>query len=575
MGQMPNGVTVRYQLRRFRHVILPGALTFAVGVPRAPAQQPVEPGTGLAEALRTPTEASLRSHIRFLSNDLLEGRAVGSRGEQLAARYIASRFEALGLQHSEGMSSYLQPVELTGALTEATLTIGALQRTITLDASDDFVAWPERASLPITSDGEIIFAGYGVRAPELNRDDFGDTPLTGRILLVLAGDPRVNDSSGTFGQQATRYGTSRYKIDQAARTGARGVLIVHPDHGGGIPWEAVRLAQGTERFFFDRPAESNLEFAAMISERTARRVVAASERDFDLLVRRAALPGFRPIPIGGYGVMRIRGDTRRTQALNVLGRVQGRDPSASNEHVVVLAHYDHLGIGEPVCGDSIFNGAEDNASGVAALLAAAAGLGSSSVRPRRTILFLATTGAERGHLGARAFTGDPPVPLENIVAVVSVDRANVRGLTADVVGLGAEQSGLRKYLEQAAAAEALRVAPDPTPEFGWFFLGDHLPFAEAGIPVVALRPGPTYAGRPEGWGLQHESRYLAEQYHRPSDEIEDGWDSAGLLQEVRLLIRLGWLLAETDEFPHWTPDSGFGPAADQLRLRRMRRRGTH
>ena len=224
-------------------------------------------------------------------------------------------------------------------------------------------------------------------------------------------------------------------------------------------------------------------------------------------------------------------------------------------------------------GDSIYNGAEDNASGVASLLAVASGFAAAGQRPRRSILFLATTAAEAGRLGSQAYVANPSVPIERIVAVVNVDRASVRGATRDVVGLGLPESGLGPYLEQAAAAERLVVASDPDPTAGWFYRSDHIPFAMVGIPTLLLRPGTSVLEQADEWGIQEEHRYVFERYHRPSDELSDTWDYDGMLQEVRLLIRLAWTLAEGDEFPTWTADSEFGSAAQQLRLRRMRQSG--
>jgi len=539
----------------------------------AEAQARSDPGAGLVQALRTPSVDLLRSHARFLSSDLLQGRSTGSLGGRVAAHYIAAQFEALGLLPNGQSGDFFQRIALTGIKSEPTLTIGARQQTITLNYGSDFVAWPGRLGTPITADGELVFVGYGIQAPEWGWDDFGSAPLAGKVILVLAGEPSGPDSSAFLGHRMTRYSTSRYKLAQAARVGAKGVLLVHLDSEP-LPWSAVRGEWGAERYFFDRPPESNLEFGAWLNEGTARRIVSASDRDFDLLMRRAQLKSFRPIPIGAHAVMRIRGSETQTEALNVVAHLQGRDPAVSDQYVVVLAHYDHIGIGEAFDGDSIYNGAEDNASGVAALLAAAAGLASGSERPRRSILFLATTGAEVGQLGAQAFLTTPLVPLEKIAAVVNVDRASVRGATTDVVGLGAKESGLGPYLEQAAAAERLAVVPDPDPAVGWFYRGDHFPFALAGIPTVSLRSGIAVIGQSEGWGSQEEQRYLAEHYHRPSDELRGTWDYEGMLQQVRLLIRLGWVMAETTEFPAWTSDSEFGSAAQQLRLRRMRQSGT-
>jgi Zn-dependent M28 family amino/carboxypeptidase len=493
-------------------------------------------------------------------------------GGLVAAHYIAAQFEALGLRPSEQLSDFFQRLALVGIKAEPTLTIGSRQQTITLDPKNDFVAWPERGSIPLAADGEIVFVGYGIHAPEWDWDDFEGAVLTGKILLVLAGEPEGPNISAFRGDRVTQYATARYKLAQAARMGAKGALLVHPDNAA-VPWEAVRGEWGTERYFFDRPPESNLEFAAWINEETARRIVSASDRDYDLLVRRAQMQSFRTIPIGAHAVMRVRGSEVRTEALNVLGRLQGRDPNVASQHVVLLAHYDHLGIGEASRGDSIYNGAEDNASGVANLLAVAAGLAASAKQPRRSILFLATTAAEAGHLGSQAFVTNPTVPLEKIVAVVNVDRASVRGATKDVVGLGAQESGLAPYLEQAAADERLMVVSDPDPGAGWFYRSDHIPFAMVGIPTLLLRPGTSVVEQPEGWGSQEERRYVNEHYHRPSDELRDSWDYDGMLQNVRLLIRLAWMVAEADAFPTWASDSEFGSAAQQLRLRRMRQPG--
>jgi hypothetical protein len=537
--------------------------------PDAVAQARSDPGVGLLEALSTPTTTLLRSHTRFLSDDLLEGRAPCSDGGLIAARYLAAELEALGLLPMGPGEEFLQPVPLTAVRGSATLTIGAHQQTITLSPGIDFVAWPQAGHVPVAADGELVFVGYGIRAPEWGWDDFGTETLNGKVALVLSGEPAPADSTAFHGEQPTRYGTPEYKVQQAARAGARGVLLVRADDDD-LPWSAIAAAHRGTHYFVDGRPVSNLEFAAWIPESTARRILSASARDFDLLVRRAKLDGFRPMSVGAHAVIRIRGTPTPCEAVNVVARVKGRDPVLSEQHVVLLAHYDHLGIGPPADGDSIYNGAESNASGVATLLAAAAGFAAASERPRRSVLFLATTAGEAGWWGARAFVADPPTPLEHIVAVVNIDRASVRGATRDIRGLGAEESGIEPYLQDAATAEQLSVAAGSSVDLRWFYRSDHLPFAAAGISTVLVRPGLSVLNRPDGWGAQEEARYLANQYRQPSDGLRGSWDYRGMLQGVRLIIRLGWVLAESEEFPTWAERSEFGAAAQQLRVRRMR-----
>jgi len=261
---------------------------------------------------------------------------------------------------------------------------------------------------------------------------------------------------------------------------------------------------------------------------------------------------------------------RRIQSFNVVARVPGGDPEGSQEAVVLTSHYDHLGTGIPVAGDSIYNGAQDNASGVAALLAVGAGLAGAGPLPRRSILLVATTAEESGLLGAQAYTQAPPVPLEHTAAAINIDRANVRGPTRDAVALGAERSAILAYVERAWASEGVGLSPDPNPHAGQFYRSDHLAFARAGIPVVSLRPGSAFADQPADWGAAQEREYVAHRYHQPSDEFRDDFNYQGLLQQVRLMVRLAWDLAATADFPAWNRDSEFRPAGEQLRLRRLR-----
>jgi hypothetical protein len=548
--------TVMLQVSRMRALLpaLPMLIGLSVTLPStAHAQDRRDQGPALERALSAPTEALLRAHVRMLSHDLLEGRAPGTRGGELAAHYIATVFEALGFEGGGPDGSFYQSISLIGARAEPALVIGARRQTVSLEPWVDFVAWPTRALSTVTADGDIVFVGHGVRAPEWNWDDFKTSSLTGSVLLVLEDEP-TTDSTTFAGPLTTRYATWQYKVDQAARMGAAGVLLVHRNAAAHwTSWEVVANTFGSERYFLDRPRESNLRFAAWITEDAARRIAEESGRDFDLLVRRAGERGFRPISMDAHAVMRIRSALVPRKSANVLAVVPGTD--LAHEWVIIMSHFDHLGVGRPVGGDSIYNGARDNASGVAALLGVATGVAASREAPRRSLLFLATTGAESGYLGARALIDSALVPLERVAAVVNLDQGSSREQATDIVANGLLRSDLAPYLAAAAEREQLSLGSESIDQAAGFFTSDHLPFAEAGVPAVLVHGANT--GR-------------ALRYHMPSDEYAVGFALAGLLAQVRLVIRLGWMLAATSEYPSWKTDSEFRAAGDQLRLRRLR-----
>jgi Zn-dependent M28 family amino/carboxypeptidase len=511
-----------------------------------------------------------RAHVRFLSHDLLEGRAPGTAGAEIAAQYIASQFELLGLEPGAADGSYFQPVSLRGATPEPSLVLGIGPQTTSFEYLTEFVAWPTRPEESVTVDGDVVFVGYGIEAPEWAWDDYKSTSLTGKILLMLVNDPGLADSTRFNGRALTYYGRWTYKLEQAARLGAVGAILIHTDESATYPWSVVRNSWSGEQIQLDRAPRESLRFGAWITQEAARAALAATGRDYDLLVRRARQQQFRPIPLDAHAVVHIRSRVRRVRSVNVVARLPGADPEGSREAVVLTSHYDHLGTGAPVGGDSIFNGAQDNASGVAALLAVGAGLTASGAAPRRSIVLVATTAEEAGLLGAQAYTEEPPVPLEHTAAAINLDRANLWGATRDAVAIGAERSEITAYVDRTWASEGLRLAPDPSPHAGHFYRSDHLAFARAGIPVVSLRAGSDYAGHPPDWGAEREREYVSQHYHQPSDEFRDDFDYAGLVQQARLMLKLAWEIAAVTEYPAWNRDSEFRPAGEQLRLRRLR-----
>jgi Zn-dependent M28 family amino/carboxypeptidase len=512
----------------------------------------------------------LGAHLRFLSDDVLRGRAPGTAGADVAAAYIATQFELMGLEPAAPNGSFFQPVEMVGVTSDPSIVVGVRRTTTTLRHLEDFVAWSEQPSPSMTVDGDLVFVGYGVRAPGWDWDDYKGVSLRGKILLVMMNDPGLADSTRFDGDALTYYGWWTYKLEQAAREGAVGVIIIHSDSSATLPWSAVRSTWSGEQVRPDRQTMETLRFGAWITEQAARDLVAETGRDFDLLERRAQMSEFRPIPLDAHAVVHLRNSVRRIESSNVIARLPGGDSVRAREAVLLSAHYDHLGVRHPVDGDSVYNGALDNASGVSALISAAAGFSAVAGRPDRSVVFLAATAGESGFLGTAAYVADPAVPLEHTAALINLDRLNLLGATRDVVALGAERSDLAAYFRSAALAQALEPATDPNPAAGRFYRSDHLVFARAGVPVLSLVSGSSFLGREPLWGLGEELAYLAERYHQPGDEFSESFDYTGALQQVRLLMRLTWDLANTNDFPSWNRDSEYRPAGEQLRLRRLR-----
>ncbi len=522
----------------------------------------------LDAALAGLTPEMLEAPLRFLADDLLEGRAPGTRGGELAARYLASQFAALGLRPAAPDGSYFQWVSLVGLRPEVSFVIGAQGRTLVLTNGTEIVAWPERADSVVTLDAEIVFAGYGITAPEWDWDDYKGTAQTGRIVMVLAGEPSLDDSTPFRGQALTSYGLWQHKIEQAARMGAAGVILVWAPGSGALSWEAVRRSWSGEHLLPDRPAQHSLRFAAWITQETARRLVEATGKDYGLLLRRAALRAFQPVDVGARVAADFRSRVRHFRAPNVVARLEGADSLGREETVVLAAHYDHLGLGLPEAGDSIYNGAVDNASGVAVLLGTAAALSRLATPPRRSVVFLSPTADEAGGLGSLTYLAQPAGRLERTVALVSLDQANVWGAAADIMAIGAEWSTLDSTVRAAARVESLIVSPEPQPSRGDFYTGGHFAFAQAGIPAVLLRPGLQFRNRPAGFGREAWLSYLTERYHRPSDEVLPEFDFHGLVQQARVAARLAWALSQATEFPSFHPGVEFRAAG--LRLRRQR-----
>lgn len=508
-------------------------------------------------AARTIQPHSIRAHLAFLADDALEGRAPGRRGGRLAARYIAAQLMRSGVEPVRG--SYFQTVPLLG-WTPDPRRIGARyvagDDTTTLTFSSELVAWLDSGADSAVVTGDIVFAGYGVVAPEYEWDDYKDQDVRGRIVLVLSSDPPAPPGQPLIfdGDAMTYYGRYTYKIEEARRQGAAAVIMVHTDAGAGYPWSIVQSSWQGEQLALPRDSAdtaSTLRMQAWITFAAARELLAAAQLDINELYVRAARRDFQPVETGIPMRLLVGGRARRFESTNVIGIVSGKDATRRAQNIVYTAHYDHFGVGAPVDGDSIYNGAYDNASGVALLLEIAEAFAVQSPRTDRTQVFLFTTAEEAGMLGATWYVRHPVFPLESTIAALNIDGANLWGTTEDVSAVGLERSTLGAVFEQQAAAMELRVEVERAPDKGFYFRSDHFPFARAGIPALYLDHGLTYRDRPPGWGLSTLSRYESERYHRPGDEYETSFDLAGAVQQGRHTFLVGLELGNAEQTPRW------------------------
>lgn len=499
----------------------------------------------------------IEAHLRFLSHPLLEGRAPGTRGAELAAEYIRAQFQAIGLEPVAG--SYLQQVPLMGATSEPELAFTAREgEEIRPVAGDDYVAWAGTPSEDVAVEAPLLFAGFGITAPEQGWNDFKDADVSGKVLLIRVNDPGDATTPALFGGRAlSYYGRWTYKFEEAARRGAAGALLLHTDESAGYGWQVVQSSNSREHFSPPGGTAPRLRLEGWLRNEFAARLPGGFGLALVDLLQASESREFRPVDTGITVRARVRGQVREVATANVMGCIPGTGGDGSDEVIILSSHYDHLGTAAGDDGERrIYHGAYDNASGVALLLSVAAAA-AAAPRPSRSLLFLATTAEESGLLGAEWHASHPLVPLARTVAVLNVDGANLQGRTTDITPLGTDRSGLGLLVRTAAAAEGLEVRPEPHPEQGMFFRQDHFPFARAGVPALALDHGLDFEGRPAGWGEQWYKEFIANHYHQPSDAFHENFDYSGAVQQGRVMLRLALALGHGDERPDWAPDSEF------------------
>lgn len=539
----------------------------------APARSPVR----VAE--RSVNGDVILRDIRELASDRFQGRAVGTPGEDSATTYISRRFREIGLAPAGDDGGYIQRVPMIGTTSRLTaqLTIGGTS--LSLKPLDDIIAWSQRASETVNIDSAgIVFVGYGVVAPELGWDDFKGVDVRGKTVLVLVGDPPVPDPKdstrldpATFrGVAMTYYGRWTYKYEMASARGAAAVLLVHQTGPAGYAWGVVQANDRERLEVVGGPAHTPIE--GWIHLDATKRIFSAAGLDFLAIERQARTRGFRPVTFKGTATFHVQNRVRQFSSRNVVATLAGSDAQVRGEAVLLSAHWDTFGIGRPINGDSIYNGALDDASGVAWLLAAATAARALPTAPRRTLVFAAVTAEEAGLLGARYYAQHPVVPLARTLANVNMDAMNPWGRTRSIVSLGFGQSSLEDLLAREAAKDQRVVKADPEPEKGYFYRADHLELARAGVPALSfLFPGIDYIGRSATYGDSVRAVYLARDYHKPTDEVKADWDMAGIVDDTRLTIRVALDIANGRAWPTWNAGSEFR-AAREASLRAPQKR---
>jgi len=514
-------------------------------------------------------EDSMRAHTRYLSSDLLEGRGTGARGGELAAAYLAAQMEALGLKGAGANGSFFQPVSLVGVKADPNtkLVVSGRNGKETFKFADDYVAFTGAQTEDVEVDADLVFVGYGINAPEQKWNDYkGDaSDYRGKILVMMVNDPPATTAEpNLFGGKAlTYYGRWTYKFEEAARRGAAGVILLHTDESAGYPWSVVRTSNGSWRFDIARTAGDPTPFLNMrswVTNDTAQKIMKLAGYDLADMRAKAAARDFQPVNLNLKGKINLKSELKRVQAPNVVGILPGRDPNLRDEYVVYSAHWDHFGVGAPdKTGDTIYNGAVDNATGCAAVLAIAEALAKlpPAQRPRRSSLFLFPTAEEQGLLGAEWYSRHPVVPVEKTAANVNLDSMNMLGITRDFTPLGAERSSLEAVVQAVARERGMRISPDSRPEQGSFYRSDHFPFAKVGVPSISLKEGDDFVGHPKGWGEQEFKKYNTQHYHQPSDEFDPNWNYQGMIQEAEIALAIGMRIANDPAMPRFKPTDEF------------------
>ena len=538
-----------------------------VGCQTATTQAPGDDILGLQPSAFAASEAiepeRLRQTVADLSDDAFEGRGPASPGDVKTQAYLAELLESMGFTPAGDDGGWLQSVDVVSvtATAPATWQFTSGDGDLELAQWDEFIASSGvQEPTAVIDQAQLVFVGYGIRAPEHGWDDYKDVDVSGKVLLMLNNDPDW-DEALFEGKRRLYYGRWDYKYEIAAEVGAAGAIIVHTTPSAGYPYQVVQTSWTGPQFELPAAGQPTTSIEAWVTEEAAGRLVSLGGHDLATLVAAAKSPDFRPVPLDLTTSLSLTNEVSSVQTANVAGLLEGSDPELKNEVVIYTAHHDHLGIGQPDAeGDTIYNGALDNAAGVAQVAAIGAAFKALPVAPRRTIMLLFVAAEEQGLLGSQYYARHPTFHPGTIAANVNLDGGNIWGRTRDLTYIGYGKSSLDAIVDAAADLQERRVLGDQFPDRGFFYRSDQFNFAKIGVPAIYLDSGTDFIDRPEGWGKQQMERWEADQYHQPSDELDATWNFDGMVEDAKLAFYCGLSIAQASALPTWNPGDEFEAA---------------
>ena len=515
------------------------------------------------QAMAAINPQNIRWHVKFLADDLLEGRGTGQRGGDIAAEYIATQFARSGLKPAGDNGTYMQKVPRMGIVTLPDSTyslVPAKGDAMTLRTKEDIVAMDETGETSTNVDAPIVWIGYGIDAPEFNWNDYKDVDVKGKVLLMLVNDPPSDDPKFFGGKALTYYGRWTYKFEEAARKGAAGVLLIHKTEMASYGWEVVRNSWSGERSYLRNDPAPKLKVASWIQLDVARKLMQDCGLDLDAQMTAAGKPGFKPQPLNAKFKAHIASTVRPFDSNNVAAMLPGSDTKLKEQGIMYSAHYDHLGIVPGMPGDNIYNGANDNATGVGILLEMARVLSESKTPPKRTFYFVSVTAEEQGLRGSEYYGKHLPIPAKLVSLDLNFDDVPPLGVPQEVTVSGAERTSFYPTVESTAKAFGLAIVPDSNPGAGHYYRSDHFSLARVGVPAFSMGPGDLYQGHDKAWGLQKSKEFVAKDYHHPSDEYHPEMDFSTDAVMARLGVALGWLAADQTGEVSWKQGDEFEKA---------------
>jgi Zn-dependent M28 family amino/carboxypeptidase len=502
----------------------------------------------------------IRAHVRFLADDLLEGRGTGARGGDIAANYIATQFALDGLKPAGDTGGYLQKVAFTGVHT-LPATTASLQPTqgkaLDLKLADDYVVGNQTQTEKADIDAPIVFVGYGIEAPEYHWNDFAGVDVKGKVVLVIVNEPPSKDPKFFNGEALTYYGRWTYKFEEAAKKGALGALIIHRTDLASYGWNVVRSSWSNEQVYLANDKDPKLKAAAWIQLDVARQLFGYSNLNVDEMIASAGTPGFKARELPVRFKTHIVSEVRKFESSNVLGLLPGTDAGTATQAVVYSAHYDHLGIDPALKGDNIYNGAVDNGTGVGMLLELAHAFATSQARPPHPVLFASVTAEEKGLLGSNYLGKHLPIPAARIALGLNFDAIPPIGVPESISVTGAERTSFFPIVEKTAKAFGFEIQPDAEPGAGHYYRSDHFSLARAGVPAFSINTGLKFAGHPAEWGKAQRDEYTAKHYHNPSDEYSPAMDFSSNAALAKFGFALGWQALLAKGTVNWLPGDEF------------------